>query len=207
MMTEDQLAGIDKQRAAREKANRIETLIKASGFGLRHMEVAMAATVPRKPHDGYDRALDMVWKRAVENRNGATVCLLGPRGTGKTQMACDISMSVMRNLGVARYTTALEMFIALRATYRGEGASESSVLRKYIDPHLLTIDEVQESLDTQWESVMLTHIVDKRYADCKSTILIANLVPEEFAKRAGKSIASRVKETGCMIECAWAPFR
>lgn len=140
---------------------------------------------------------------------GCLVALVGPRGTGKTQLAVELIREVTgpRDLP-ARYTTATEFFMALKETFGDEAkVPASKVLAGHRAVNLLVLDEVHERGATSWEDQMLTTLIDMRYRDLKDTVLIANLKPDEFLTHVGPSIASRLQETGCIVECKWKSFR
>jgi len=54
---------------------------------------------------------------------------------------------------------------------------------------------------------MLFELLNRRYNDLKDTILIANKSKAEFQDYIGPSLASRMNETGGIVECNWPSFR
>lgn len=72
---------------------------------------------------------------------------------------------------------------------------------------LLVLDEIQERAESEWEDREMTRLLDARYRQCRSTILIGNLKPDEVGTRLGASIVSRLAEGGEIIACAWESFR
>lgn len=74
-------------------------------------------------------------------------------------------------------------------------------------PHLLVIDECQESSDSPWAAQTLTYVLDKRYGLMKPTVLIANCLKPQFVKLAGSSITDRIKESGGFLMFNWPSFR
>jgi DNA replication protein DnaC len=135
------------------------------------------------------------------------VALIGPRGTGKTQLSVGAMLDVMSLRRSALYMTAMDVFLWLRAVYADPDVSELDAVAELLAPSLLVIDEVGERGETPFEDQRLTYIIDKRYAAMKDTIVIANLRPEELAKSLGSSIVDRLRECGGIIECKWESFR
>lgn len=162
--------------------------------------------------------------------------LVGPRGTGKTQMAAELGREAFRlavavaptpassywgegwerryaadkrnqeNVAwAARWVNALDLFADLKT--RNIEVGESAALAKWARPALLVIDEIQERGDTEFESRMLTNLIDKRYGAMKDTLIIGNLDSGEFQKRVGASIVSRMIECGGISVCNWPSFR
>lgn len=139
---------------------------------------------------------------------GVIIALLGKRGTGKTLGACKEALKVCRSVKKARYSTANDFYLEIRATYKPEAKrGELEVIADYCLPSLLILDEVHDRGETRWEDRMLTHIVDKRYGDLKDTILIANQTPEEFVVSVGPSIIDRAREGGGVLVYDWKSFR
>lgn len=149
--------------------------------------------------------------------SGSLSVIVGPRGTGKTQLA--VTLSIRREYeeqdargysdnARTRYTTAVEMFVTIKETY-GDNAqrSERAAIDLFVKPCLLVIDEVQERAGTEWEQRLLAAIVDRRYAAMKDTILVGNLKPDDVQRELGTSICSRAQETGGIYVADWPSFR
>lgn len=144
--------------------------------------------------------------RAEDPRTkGCILIFLGDRGTGKTVMATFLAGM----LGTGRYVKVADLFRAVRSTFASDSKiSEAEVLRNYETADFLVIDEIQErKKDSEWESVLLTNLVDKRYDRFKPTVLIANLKPEAIDEYLGASIVSRANRTGGgIVTCDWPPY-
>lgn len=183
--------------------------IDRAGFPLRH-RTKVKNLAPEIP--------DGAWRSAYEGlihtmrTPGAIVALVGPRGTGKTQMATlcayEIAKREARRGGHPTFTycRAIELFMSLKDSYSAQ-SGEKRALLEFVRPSLLVLDEVQVRSESAWEDNTLTYVIDNRYAECRATILISNLTPEAFAQSMGSSIMDRLAETGAMIECVWPSFR
>jgi DNA replication protein DnaC len=139
-------------------------------------------------------------------QTGCIIALIGPRGTGKTQMAIGAIREAAEREISFRYCTAMDIFLDIKDSYR-KGGSERDALAAYTKPSLLVVDEMQERGETAWEDRLLTHILDKRYANLKDTILISNQIEKTFLESVGPSVASRISETGGIAVCDWESFR
>lgn len=154
-----------------------------------------------------------LWLEAFESLKqkigtGFIQAILGPRGTGKTQIATSIIKSMCcENLDPAYYSKAIDIFIMLRESFRKDGDSESRVIKNFVTPKLLVIDAMEERGETPFEDRLLNHIIDKRYDAMLDTILISNQTADIFAKTVGPSIISRIHETGGKTVCDWPSFR
>lgn len=139
---------------------------------------------------------------------GTLLALVGGRGSGKTQMAVEFIRMACKTGMRARYARTVEFFMDVRATYReGEKRSEVDIVNEYARPRLLVLDEAHERADTAWTGSLLNLLIDRRYAACKDTVLIANMSKDAFLASVGPSIASRMSEIGGVVECNWASFR
>lgn len=139
----------------------------------------------------------------------ALMALVGRHGTGKTWMACGLARVFCRNLKSALYCRAIDFFVDLKSTFGGAAKkSLGDVEAIYRRPHLLIIDEMDVRSDTAWEDMVLTSVIDARYAAMKSTLLISNKSREELTDRLGPRLADRFRDNdGCCITCDWPTLR
>ena len=107
----------------------------------------------------------------------------------------------------SRYCKIVEFFVQIRATYTSKTSSEELVIARHIHPDLLVLDEIGVRGETTFEDTMFTHLIDRRYDAMKDTILISNQTREGLLGSVGKSIESRLLESGGIITCDWASFR
>lgn len=134
--------------------------------------------------------------------------LIGGRGPGKTQLAIEIMRAATGKLLSSYYVTAMGFFIELRSVYgRNTGPTENDVLEKYKKFKLLVIDEIGQRAETAWEDRILAELVNARYGKGNDTLLVSNHTQEEFREAIGSSIASRMNQTGGLIECNWKSYR
>lgn len=139
---------------------------------------------------------------------GFLIALIGTRGTGKTQLGVEIIRENINLLKSALFTTAMDIFIEVKSTYRkSSDYDEGDIVKEFCRPRLLVIDEIQERAETAWEDRILTHLINRRYNDEKDTLLIGNITAEQFAQNIGSSILSRLNETGGIIVCDWESYR
>ena len=137
--------------------------------------------------------------------------LLGPRGTGKTQAAVerardlDCYTNELNREISHQYATLSEQFGKEKASW--SDPMMSSPLDKAKGVGLLVLDEIQEVVASDWEKQALTLLIDDRYRNMKRTILIGNLTKDGLGEFFSKSISSRVKETGTIIEMAGKRYR
>jgi DNA replication protein DnaC len=190
-------------------------------------------TVPRigfpARHEHSDELYGHEWQTAYQTalaivESGGIVIAYGRRGTGKTQMACELAkharfpnsekprrewaMQSHPEYRPAIYVKAMEIFIDLKNGYgRPKEPSEKDIVDKLSSAAFLVIDEAHVRGETKYEDDKLTHIMDKRYDAMLPTMLITNVTRQDFAAQLSPSIISRIRETGGGIECNWASYR
>ena len=132
----------------------------------------------------------------LHDKRGHTIALLGPRGTGKTQLASFAVRHVCRLRGSGLYRTAFTMMEELKDGF----GKERRALLKYTKPGILVLDEFHDRQESEWADAVISNVIDHRYGEGLDTILISNLTPDAFKDRAGLSIVRRIRETGAAFE-------
>ena len=147
-------------------------------------------------------------KSMLEPSTGRLIGIVGARGNGKTQLAVEAMKFKTELLHSCRFTTAVEFFIRIKATYRADADNdEMGVLEEFQKPKLLVIDEIGKRGSSDWENTMLFELLNRRYNDINDTILIDNRSRQDFTESIGPSLASRMSEGGGIMECGWESFR
>lgn len=148
---------------------------------------------------------------ALQPRGGCVV-LLGPRGTGKTQLAVELALQAARR-GLERFSGA-QMYRVLGELFRDEKRTFGEREVRTLSPidaasavELLVLDEIQERFESAWEDRELTMLFDRRYRELKRTILIGNLTVADAPKKLPASMWSRLVECALVLECDWPSFR
>lgn len=178
------------------------------GASLKHKT---SPAFPRRYRLEWDRPTDEKWNQRFERtkkamQRGAMVAIVGNRGTGKTRLAAEVSRDLWPERTV--YLTATEAFVKIKSSYRKDSKqSEESLLNEWKKAALLVIDEIQERAETDWEKVVLTHLLDDRYANQRPTLVIGNLKPNELEKSLGSSISDRITEGGGILQMVGDSFR
>lgn len=145
-------------------------------------------------------------------KNGDCLLVLcGDRGPGKTQIATYWAHKrVISNKHPGQYLKAHDLIEAIKSSFDGDAkmkAEAKELLRKVKRTGFLVLDEFSELQGTDWELRTLTNIIDHRYDNMLTTIIITNMKPAEAGKALGRSIWSRAEETGGIVECNWPSYR
>ena len=161
------------------------------------------------------------WQKVFDHLRGLLgtgflVAILGPRGTGKSQLGACLCRAEIERCpsshpflsSPVKYMTVMDFFLQVKATFKNDSSkSEQSILQSLESPRLLVLDEVQERTGSDFENRLLTHLVDARYQAKRDTLLIGNLSAAALAESLGPSIASRMEECGGAIKMEWDSFR
>lgn len=139
---------------------------------------------------------------------GAIFC--GERGTGKTHIAIGVSSAIMRQYSrSAIFITVQRLIRSVRDTWsRDSEKTESEVIRFFTEPDLLVLDEVGVQSGSENEKQILFDLLNERYQQRKSTILLTNLTANECVAFLGERIVDRFREDGgVVIPFAWDSYR
>ena len=192
----------------REARRRVEALIASAGVPKRFREadaINFSARLPASVVKPYSIAMARLMRMKDES---GTVALLGPRGPGKTWMASAMVLHFCRSRRYALFSGAWDFFQRCREVYT-DGSKDrlSGAVAHYLKPDLLVLDEIDIRSDSPFEDVTLTVLINKRYAEEKSTILISNQSVAAFRDRIGLTIFDRLADGGDVIECPWGSLR
>jgi len=140
--------------------------------------------------------------------NGGLAMLIGPPGTGKTQMAAGlIKFWVMRGYGSAQYVRAIDLLAQVRNEYGDDGPKQGTALKQMAGQGLLVIDEMSATKTSAHAFETLQALLDKRYGLKMPTVLISNDEPAEAYERLGAPVMSRLMETGGIIVFGGEDYR
>jgi DNA replication protein DnaC len=207
------------ERSAREEARRIEgerierariagNLRAASGVPARFREARVAKFVATT--DAQARVARIVARfiDTFDPKSGVGLLLLGNCGSGKTMLACSVINALVEQLHSARYLRVTDAVRSIKATYsKTSTITENEAIANLVSPDLLVLDEVGVQFGTEHEAVLLFEIIDRRYAECRSTILVSNLTAAELEKYLSERVMDRFRETGAVLAFDWSSHR
>jgi len=142
-------------------------------------------------------------------KNGSSLILCGTPGTGKTHLACAMTIKLTDLKYPSYYTTSYKMMSRIKATY-GKYAEEieQNVLHKLITSKLLIIDEIGVQFGSDAEKVLFYQIINGRYDNILPTVLISNLTVKELVEFIGDRCFDRLKEgSGVVLSFDWDSYR
>lgn len=181
---------------------------KSAGLFDRHVMRHLAFTAYGYPPGKWAECLTDTLAK-IEGRG--IVALIGERGNGKTQIACEVVSKACH--GVAwgdrppvLYTRLARVLVDLRSTFEGKG-TERDLRERLATAQLLVIDEIHETKTSEFKDLLLADVLDERYGNELPTLLIGNVTPSGLRAALGPSLASRASETGTIVEAKWPGFR
>jgi DNA replication protein DnaC len=147
--------------------------------------------------DGAHRSLPtarLAAGRFVEEYPVAKIGLLftGPIGTGKTHLAVGIIQELVRSKGVpCLFCDYRELLKEIQNSYNASvQTTELEVLRPVFEAEILVLDELGAVKPSEWVWDTVSHILNSRYNDKKTTIVTTNfpnLPPGDSGVREGRS--------------------
>lgn len=140
---------------------------------------------------------------------GASFLFCGKPGSGKTHLACAIGNAVMRNHGASvLFITVFDAIQRVKETYSDKNQSERTVMQSFTEPDLLILDEVGVQFGTDYEKVIITDLINRRYNDMRPTIILSNLDESELSEYLGARVMDRMFEGGGgVIAFGWGSYR
>lgn len=198
------------EQEARERANHIASLFRGSAIPTRFADRTLANY--RAETEGQRLALRTATRFAESvigtPTRGVSLVMCGSPGTGKTHLACAIGRELTNNLRSVLFTTVLSAIRHVKETYRRDSErSESDAIGDLLEPDLLILDEIGVQIGSEHEKMVLFEIINERYQECRSTILISNLNREELTAYLGDRIMDRFREAGGVIAFDWPSHR
>lgn len=221
----ERLAEIEREKLA----GRCERIWHEARIPLRAREFAESyRPEPGLPQDRsrWGNTLEFVAERLLGG--GAMLALVGHAGTGKTVMAATAAWRLVQERRRAvRWFTGARLIAWLgdakaRAGQRqSDGAtlpgSLCEALDQLVEPDLLVIDQLDKSGKADWEQRYLIDVLDARYNEKRSTVLILNVDPQTPLQAQklsnagrellGESVGQRIEECGCFVAFDWEKKR
>ena len=102
--------------------------------------------------------------------------LIGPVGTGKTHLAVGIIQELIRSKGVpCRFCDYRELLKEIQNSYNPTvQTTELEILQPIFDTEILVLDELGAIKPSEWVWDTVSHILNSRYNDKKTTIITTN---------------------------------
>lgn len=131
---------------------------------------------------------------------GKCAVFIGTPGTGKTHLAVAIGLDLLNRGKSVLFCTAIRAIRRIKDTW-GKGATEteSEAVESLVWPDLLILDEVGVQFGSEAERILLFDVLNERYEQRKSTIILSNLSLEEVREYLGERVFDRLREDGGQV--------
>lgn len=172
----------------------------------------------------------MIAKRFVEayplETDGKGLLLTGSIGVGKTHLAVGILQALIERGAQGLFFDYRELLKQVQHSYNDQvSTTEMGVLEPIFQAEVLVLDEIGASKPTDWVWDTVSHILNARYNDKRTTILTtnyANLPPlgmegssatrtgyreDTLGDRIGERMRSRLQEMCVVVEMQGEDFR
>ena len=130
-------------------------------------------------------------------KNGTSLIFVGNVGTGKTHLACSIAKEAIKQGYTALFSSVSEIIRETRMSWTT--SKQREVFEHFTSCDLLIIDEVGVQSGTDNERNILFDIINQRYMDVKSTIIISNEEPNVLKDFLGVRVIDRLSENNGQI--------
>lgn len=209
---EERLIEQKAEERERQKKEKIERLLSQTNVPHRFKNCTMEGYVTGN-HQGKIHAQKVVQnfvdKFEICKQKGTSLVFCGKPGTGKTHLACSIVLDLAKKGFSTLYTVEYRLLRAIKETWnKGAMHDENIVMKKFISPALLIIDEVGVTFGTESERVLLYQIINGRYEQSLPMIIIGNLTESELKDHIGERAFDRLQEAeGCTVAFDWESYR
>lgn len=139
---------------------------------------------------------------------GANLVFVGSPGTGKNMLSAIIGQELMGRGFSFLHTTAVKIVRRFKDSWKSPGVTEEEVLRYFVTPALLVIDEVGVQFGSATEQLYLTEVINDRYESRRSTILLSNLTLKQIEETLGVRAVERFHEDNSrVLVFNWQSYR
>lgn len=202
---------IEDERKRKEKEIVRERKLIASGITKRFMNVSFKNYKPinKKAKDNFETIESYCSKFDDVLKNGSSLIMCGTPGTGKTHLACAMTILLNDANIHATYTTVYKMMARIKETYNKYSTeTEQNAIEKLTTCKLLIIDEIGVQFGSEAEKVLFYQIINGRYDNVLPTVLISNLTVKELVEFIGDRCFDRLKEgSGVVLSFDWDSYR
>lgn len=141
--------------------------------------------------------------QAIKENKPRTLWMCGANGNGKSMLSAMIARECW-----GMYTRMYNIEDALKdADNFHNSKNRTETFESYANVKVLIIDEVGRNPDDKIELKNLFHILNDRYENEKSTILVTNLSKKGLAEYLGKALTDRFVESCVSLEFTEASYR
>ncbi|HWK70014.1 MAG TPA: ATP-binding protein [Burkholderiaceae bacterium] len=198
-----------RQQQAEWAQRRLQNIFDRAAIPTRFADRTLDAYKAELP--GQAKALKVCrdYVTAFDAGAGTSLIFVGGVGAGKTHLAVGIAKELMQRHMTALFMSVMGAVRSVKETYRRDSdTSEREAIANLIEPDLLILDEVGVQFGSDTEKMILFEIINGRYENRRSTIVISNLAIEPLTEYLGERVVDRLREDGGrMVVFDWPSYR
>lgn len=196
-----------QQRAEWERA-RLQALFDRAAIPPRFEDRSLSNYVAELPGQQKALAAAQQYAATFDENEGVSLIFCGGVGSGKTHLAIGIAKELMRRHCSALFMSVMGAVRSVKETWRDSEITERQALQNLVEPDLLILDEVGVQFGSDTEKLILFEIINGRYENRRSTILISNLAMEALTHYLGDRVVDRMREGGGkLVVFDWSSYR
>lgn len=148
------------------------------------------------------------WGSGKFSEEIAGLVFWGPHGTGKNHIASAVTNKLVEEKNITPlHVLAYDMYLEIKECFKWRSQSkESDIIKKYVLPDLLTVNEIEKGYGSDQERRSFFNIFSKRIGKGKQTIIISNKSWEVTQNSIGVESADRFKD-GVVLEFIGESYR
>ncbi len=139
---------------------------------------------------------------ADSNLRGRNMIILGGSGTGKTHLGCMVLKRIKSQNCI--YTNIINILDKVKSSYAKNRSyleeRTESIMGRYSRIDFLVIDNIERFNNTVDNRKLLFSLINNRYENRKSTIIIAGLNSSQLLKLVGYGLETRMKANAEIID-------
>jgi len=190
---------IESREAIERKHDKLD---EARSYGIpdRFIEATPDSFTIRTPILETAKAKALVW--ADSNLRGRNMIILGNSGSGKTHLACMILKRIASQNCI--YTNIINILDKVKSSYAKNRSyleeRTESIMGRYSRIEFLVIDNLERFNNTVDNRKLLFSLINNRYENRKSTIVVAGLNSNQLLKLVGYGLETRMKANAEIID-------
>lgn len=186
----------------RQKEHTFQELVCQANLSPRFHTKTFAAfdpTVNDSVHNAYQIAKTYAETFGADTTDG--LCFIGPRGSGKTHLACAIAFALIarwvetETRQSVRFLTAPELFLAINPSFGNTSKVRSEeIIERYAEARLFIVDDLGAEKPSERVREIMFVLLDRRYGQLRPTIFTTNSPLPQLRYRLGERITSRITD-------------
>jgi DNA replication protein DnaC len=186
-----------------------ERILARACIPMRFSDRRLDTFVDSEPGQKKALAIARAYVDGFDKQSGQSLIFCGGVGSGKTHLSVGIAHCLMGKQYMCIFTSVIGAIRSVKETYsRNSEITERQALDNLIEPDLLILDEVGVQFGSEAEKMILFEIINGRYENMKSTIVISNLAKDPLTEYLGERVVDRLREGGGkMVVFDWPSYR